>query len=307
MIIFPIFIGVFSMYAISFIMQLHSVIIVSCVLVTKERKYKNVAHVAWTTAAITLFFGIIVTCFLTMTVLLNRDSCLVMEYSKEKGTTRDIPMLYPPEISPLLDTCLFEADKNAAINLNFGPAAQALENMQLAGHDYKLAQTESTNDVAAYTKWVADIEERGKTKPTSFLFSVKNITDSDPATVDRPQNPEIVQPEKQLRKVNNRTNSELSDLLEVCNSSQDDIVEALSECVPGVATITTEVSTNIYKDVESCIVITDLNNPAWYSDRYYRDNERNEACVQASNLIAHFLNFYNTLWDQSPSQLGVLN
>ena len=113
----PIFIGSVSLYSISFILQALSVVIVSCVLVTKERKYKNVAHVSWCTAATTLFMGIIFTFFFTIVSLVGRDTCIILNQSESRGTTADMPLYYPEPIVPLLDECLFSDQKNAAHNL----------------------------------------------------------------------------------------------------------------------------------------------------------------------------------------------
>ena len=93
--VLPIFIGGSSLYAISFILQFISIIIVSCVLVTKERRYKNIAHVSWCTAAVTLVFGIIFTFFFTITALLARDSCIILDYTEAKKSTAELPLLYP--------------------------------------------------------------------------------------------------------------------------------------------------------------------------------------------------------------------
>ena len=82
MLVLPVFIGGSSVYAISFILQFISIIIVSCVLVTKERSCKNIAHVSWCTAAVTLVFGIIFTFFFTITALMARDSCIILDYAK---------------------------------------------------------------------------------------------------------------------------------------------------------------------------------------------------------------------------------
>ena len=77
----PLFYGGLSVYLISFILQFVSIIIVSCVLITKERRYKNIAHVSWCTAAVTLVLGIIFTFFFTITALMARDSCIILDYT----------------------------------------------------------------------------------------------------------------------------------------------------------------------------------------------------------------------------------
>ena len=134
MLVLPIFISGVGLYTISFILQIVSIIIVTCVLITKERTYKNIAHVSWCTAAVLLVFGIIFTFFFTVTALIARDSCIILDYTKDHNSTADLPLLYPEYLSPLLDTCLFSDKKNAADNLNFGPAAKALETMQFSAH-----------------------------------------------------------------------------------------------------------------------------------------------------------------------------
>ena len=118
--ILPSFVGCCSLYTISFILQAVSVVIVSCVLVTKERRYKNIAHISWCTAATTLFMGILFTFFFTLVSLFSRDSCIILDHAENQKTTEGLPLLYPQELTPLLDSCLYSETKNAADNLKFG-------------------------------------------------------------------------------------------------------------------------------------------------------------------------------------------
>ena len=79
----PLFSAAIGLYGLAFILQIIAIVIVSCVLATKERKYKNIAHVSWVTAAISLFFGIFLTCCNVIGTLTIRDACLVLDYTKQ--------------------------------------------------------------------------------------------------------------------------------------------------------------------------------------------------------------------------------
>ena len=135
----PVFVASGTLYLISFILQTLSIVIVGCVLVTKERKYKNVAHVSWCTAATTLFMGMIFTFFFTLASILIRDSCIVLDHTENTKTTADLALVYPQEITPLLDACLFSRTKNAADNLGFGSTAQALDQLRYYANVYNVS------------------------------------------------------------------------------------------------------------------------------------------------------------------------
>ena len=86
-----------------------SIYIISCILKTQERKYKNVAHISWISAFIMLIVGSLSACLFTLVSLLTDDHCTILDYTEDKKTVESVPHLYPEKLVPVLNTCLFGA------------------------------------------------------------------------------------------------------------------------------------------------------------------------------------------------------
>ena len=116
-----------------------SVIIVGCILLTKKRKYKRKANISWCTAATTLFIGIFFTFFFAVVSIIVRDNCIILEQAEVNKSSADMPLLYPQEVTPLLNACLFSTTKNMADYMGFGTAALALNRLKGHAISYKKA------------------------------------------------------------------------------------------------------------------------------------------------------------------------
>ena len=111
------FIASVVIYSICIISIAVSMYIVSCILKTQERRYKNVAHIAWVSAFTMMIVGSLSACFFTIVSLLTDDHCNILEYTEAKKSVAGIPHLYPTDLVPILDTCLFAELKNASKDL----------------------------------------------------------------------------------------------------------------------------------------------------------------------------------------------
>ena len=85
-----------------------SIVNVFLILVTQERKYKNVAHIAWASAFTMMIVGSLSACFFTLVALLTQDHCELLDYTERNNSTEKVPQIYPTELVPLLNECLFE-------------------------------------------------------------------------------------------------------------------------------------------------------------------------------------------------------
>jgi len=67
-----------------------SIFIVFCILKTEERKYKNVAHIAWVSAFIMMIVGSLSACLFTLMSLLTDDHCMVLDYSEQMKSVSNL-------------------------------------------------------------------------------------------------------------------------------------------------------------------------------------------------------------------------
>lgn len=70
-------------FGVTIICYIISTIIVILVMTTGERKYKNVAHIAWITAVTQLLFGSVVSNFYALLGLMLWDLCKVFKNMEE--------------------------------------------------------------------------------------------------------------------------------------------------------------------------------------------------------------------------------
>ena len=83
--------------------------------------------------------GIFFTFFFAVVSIIVRDTCIILEQAEIDKSSTDMPLLYPQEITPLLDACLFSTTKNMADHMGFGTAAQALNRLKGHANSYKIA------------------------------------------------------------------------------------------------------------------------------------------------------------------------
>ena len=81
--VLPIFISTLVIYSLSVICLVMSIYIISCILKTQERKYKNVAHISWISAFIMLIVGSLSACLFTLVSLLTDDHCTILDYTED--------------------------------------------------------------------------------------------------------------------------------------------------------------------------------------------------------------------------------
>ena len=68
-------------------------------------------------------------------------------------------------------------------------------------------------------------------------------------------------------------------------------------CRPGYKALITDSGqiTNLEFDNQTCIVITELNDPRWYQSRYGDDSGH---CRDATDFIEKFIDFYGKLFGE---------
>lgn len=111
------FITILVIYSLSVISLCISIYIISCILKTQKRVYKNVAHISWISAFIMLIVGSLSACIFTLVSMLTDDHCIMLDYTETNSDVAGVPY-YPDGLSPILNTCLFGKEKNAAIDLD---------------------------------------------------------------------------------------------------------------------------------------------------------------------------------------------
>ena len=115
--------------SLSILCMLFSITIVACILATQKRAYKNVAHVTWISAFIMMIAGSISTCFFTLVSLLLDEHCAILDYTEKNKEASGVPSIYPNKIAPLMNTCLFGQEKNAAIELDLIEETKAVNEL----------------------------------------------------------------------------------------------------------------------------------------------------------------------------------
>lgn len=81
----PLFITGVILFSLQIILIITSVFIVSCVLKTQERKYKNVAHISWASSLIIITMSSIYSgFFISLGVIHSSDVCHLMDYADYK-------------------------------------------------------------------------------------------------------------------------------------------------------------------------------------------------------------------------------
>ena len=113
----PIFITTVGIYSLSILTLLVSIFNVSCILKTQERKYKNVAHISWISAFTMMIVGSLSACFFTIVSVFMEDHCILLDYTEGAESVSGVSNLYPDQLVPILNTCMFGESKNAAIDL----------------------------------------------------------------------------------------------------------------------------------------------------------------------------------------------
>ena len=140
--------------------------------------------------------------FISLGVIHSTDTCHLMDYSDYTDSTSEITTLYNAELSPLLNTCIYnEPDQqNAAINMGIAEEAEELyvyyeASIQFLDATATLPPTEDT--YAVYDAYIAQLDE--------WSIFLTDLTLLDEA----PDRPITVQPEDLLVDINERVNLSL--------------------------------------------------------------------------------------------------
>lgn len=100
---FPIFISFTTIQVACCSLYFLSTCTVICVLTTNSRKFKNIAHISWSTSVVTFTISCIFIAFYAAFALLFNDICSVFDDARDRKTTRGLTAIWPDEISNILD------------------------------------------------------------------------------------------------------------------------------------------------------------------------------------------------------------
>jgi hypothetical protein len=89
------FISTFSLQGLTCFVLLISLIQVTMVLITEERKWKNRAHIGWISGMISLFVLTVLSAGYAFALLLFTDTCAVKNTYSGLKTTSGLNRLYP--------------------------------------------------------------------------------------------------------------------------------------------------------------------------------------------------------------------
>lgn len=64
-----------------------------------------------------MIVGSLSACFFTIVSVFMEDHCILLDYTEGAESVSGVSNLYPDQLVPILDTCMFGESKNAAIDL----------------------------------------------------------------------------------------------------------------------------------------------------------------------------------------------
>lgn len=120
---------------------LFGLIVICCVMVTKQRRYKNISHIAWISGVTTLLVASSIGCVAVFGGLQIWDACQVYEYSQQQHSVTGLVNFYPAAVQPLLNTCVYGTAQTSSLLIN---KLQVVRSLQTAA--------ECTVVNTAYTK-----------------------------------------------------------------------------------------------------------------------------------------------------------
>jgi hypothetical protein len=210
-----------------------SVIVVIVVLTTQSRTFKNISHIGYVTATISMTFQICFIFFYATLSIVVDDYCGVQTMIIENESTYSYVELYPASISPILDECFFGANNTIHEDID-----ESLDHNKTVHMQYLLdisLPVNATCDMSdPSSEFIANSEVLSDTTESIDLY-LALIEDylANPHTVnfDATQISSIVQPIFQLAAINAQTNYETADKSsgQVCEGRQDTIVDNSAE------------------------------------------------------------------------------
>lgn len=117
-----------------------------------------------------MIVGSISASFFTLTSLLTEDHCVILDYTETVQDTAGVSMIYPSELVPVLNTCLFSDDKNVASILNIQTQTESIELLHSDSQAYITASTSIAWDSAAWTNYITQLDT-WQLRPSQMTFS----------------------------------------------------------------------------------------------------------------------------------------
>ena len=103
----PIYISTLAYLSCIITLYIISFVVILSVLLTNKRSCKNIAHVGWISGAISLLLGVIQGTAYAFSSLIIYDYCGVLDSSTESASIDGLTTLYPQDLAPVLDACMF--------------------------------------------------------------------------------------------------------------------------------------------------------------------------------------------------------
>jgi uncharacterized membrane protein len=88
-------ISVISYLAVSMGLIIISLVFITCLLCTDQRKWKNVAHISWINSSIMLFFSTCLAGLFSFVQLVLTDFCVTITDQDASNTVSGLDNLYP--------------------------------------------------------------------------------------------------------------------------------------------------------------------------------------------------------------------
>ena len=83
----------------------------------------------WVSAVLMIVFGSVLACFFTLGSVLSSSHCDVLDYSEQLKDSSGMAFIYPDEVVSLLNTCLYDDDKNVAKDIDILAQSEALKEL----------------------------------------------------------------------------------------------------------------------------------------------------------------------------------
>ena len=100
-----------------------------------------------------MIVGSLSACFFTSVSLFTDDHCLILDIKEQNDSVAGVPMLYPEQLVPILNTCLFSEAKNAAADLGIETQMYSMTNLETTSKEFQAVSTDLNWDPAVWNDY----------------------------------------------------------------------------------------------------------------------------------------------------------
>ncbi len=201
-------ISVISYLAVSMGLIIISLVFITCLLCTDQRKWKNVAHISWINSSIMLFFSTCLAGLFSFVQLVLTDFCVTITDQDASNTVSGLDNLYPLQLQPFLTTCFY--GKTTLIDsLKVSQQSDTLDSMNYEATNYLYSATLDQQVQYAVLTDEQTVLQNYINFPHFLEFEAK-VGDA------------MTQPVEQLYNINQKTDLNVAkDTAVVCDSAKD--------------------------------------------------------------------------------------